>query len=112
MRLPVICGFIVSVVTLAGCGHMNPGNDGQLQSYSYPVIEAAWVRNGDPIDYDGAKWFAVDDVENLLDSEVYQIAEYKDVQIFVDKIDAKPYDRLYTKFSKNKFRYYERRHDD
>ena len=46
------------------------------------------------------------------DSEVYQIGIYKGVQIFVEKTDTKPYDRIYTKFDKNKFRYFERREDD
>ena len=52
------------------------------------------------------------DVENLMDSEVFQIGEYKDVQIFVDKLDVKPYQRIYTKFAKNKFRYFVRIKND
>ena len=47
-----------------------------------------------------------------IDSEVFQISEYKDVQVFVAKIDTKPYERIYTKFDKNKFRYFERKDDD
>ena len=91
---------------------MQPGNDGHLQSYASPVIEAGWIRNGEPIEYGGSRWFPVDDTETLLDAEVYQVGEYKGVQIFVDKVDIKPYKRLYTKFAKNKFRYYERHRDD
>ncbi|MBI3602413.1 MAG: hypothetical protein HY209_05925 [Candidatus Omnitrophica bacterium] len=94
---------------LIGCAHMTSGNNGQLQSYPAPEVEAGWVRNGDPIEYDAQKWYAVNDVETLLDSEVYQVGEYKGVQIFVDKIDTKPYHRLYTKFAKNQFRYFEKR---
>ena len=96
----------------AGCAHGPSGNDGQLQSYPYPAIEAGWIRNGEPIVYDGHQWFPVDDVENLLDAEVYQIGEYKGTQIFVDKADAKPYDRIYTKFARGKFRYFERPRND
>ena len=48
-------------------------------------------------------------IEIMEDSEVYLVAEYKGVQIFVEKIATKPYDRIYTKFDKNKFRYFERR---
>ena len=96
----------------AGCAHVNSGNDGQLQSYPAPLIEAAWIRNGEPVVYDGKQWFPVKDVENLMDSEVYQVGEYHGVQIFVDKIDIKPYDRIYTKFAKNKYRYFERPRND
>ena len=84
----------------------------QRRAAPAPVIEAGWIRDGEPIDYDGNKWYPVNDYEVLDDSEVYQIAEYRGVQVFVEKIAVKPYDRIYTKFDKNKFRYYERRNDD
>ena len=97
---------------LGGCASVNPGNDGQVQSYPAPVIEASWIRDGDPIDFDGSKWYPVNDYEVLSDAEVFQVAEYRGVQVFVEKIATKPYDRIYTKFDKNKFRYYERRDND
>ena len=97
---------------LGGCASVNSGNDGQVQSYPAPAIESEWIRNGEPIEFDGAKWYPVNDFEVLQDSEVYQIAEYKGVQVFVEKIATKPYERIYTKFDKNKFRYYERRDND
>jgi len=95
-----------------GCASVNSGNNGQIQSYPAPIIEAAWIRNGEPIDYDGYKWYPVNDYEVLEDSEVFQIIEFRGVQVFVEKISTKPYERIYTKFDKNKFRYYERRDDD
>lgn len=95
-----------------GCTTVNPGNDGQVQSYPAPVIEAGWIRNGEPIEYDGSKWYPVNDFEVLDDSEVFQVTEYKGVQVFVEKIAIKPYERIYTKFDKNKFRYFERRDND
>ena len=95
-----------------GCASLNNNNDSQLQSYPAPIIEAGWIRDGEPIVYDGNKWYPVNDYEVLQDSEVFQIGEYKGVQIFVEKIAVKPYDRLYTKFDKNKFRYFERKDDD
>ncbi len=112
MRLSLVCVLMSVAFLAAGCAHVPSGNDGQLQSYSYPVIEAGWIRNGEPIEYDGHQWFPVDDIENLMDPEVYQIGEYKGVQIFVDKADTKPYDRIYTKFARGKFRYFERPHND
>jgi hypothetical protein len=97
---------------LGGCAFVNSGNNGQVQSYPSPAIEARWIRNGEPIEYDGCKWYPVNDYEVLQDSEILQISEYKGVQIFVEKIAVKPYERLYTKFDKNKFRYFERKDND
>ena len=99
-------------VILGGCASVNSGNDGQVQSYPSPAVEAGWIRNGEPIEFGGDKWYPVNDFEALVDSDVYKIGEYKGVQVFVEKIAAKPYERIYTKFEKNKFRYYERREDD
>ena len=113
MRLRSMFTLLLSAVFAAGCVNGHTGdNNGQLQSYLYPVVEAGWIRNGEPIEYGGEKWFPVNDVEILMDSEVTPAGEYKGTQIFVDKIDTKPYDRLYTKFARNKFRYYERSPND
>ena len=87
-------------------------NNGQIQSYPVAAIEAGWIRNGEPIEFDGHKWYPVNDYEVLQDSEVYQVGEYRGVQVFVEKIATKPYERIYTKFDKNKFRYFERRGND
>ena len=83
------------------------GNTGQVQSYPVPTDEPEWIRNGEPIEFEGETWYPVDGIENFLDSEVDLVGEYRNVQYFVDKIDVKPYDRLYTKFGKNKFRIFE-----
>jgi len=104
--------WFLILVFLGGCSTTNTGNDGQVQSYPVPIIESQWIRNGEPIEFDSYKWYPVNDYEVLQDNEVLQIAEYKGVQVFVEKIDTKPYERLYTKFDKNKFRYYERREND
>jgi len=95
----------------AGCV-TSSDNNGQIQSYPVAAIEAGWIRNGEPIEFEGSKWYPVNDYEVLQDSEVYQVAEYRGVQVFVEKIATKPYDRIYTKFDKNKFRYFERRGND
>ena len=106
-------GLLLALVGfLGGCASVNSGNSGQVQSYPFPAIEAVWIRDGEPIEYDGSRWYPVNDYEVLQDSEVFQIAKYKGVQIFVEKIAVKPYERLYTKFDKNKFRYFERRDND
>lgn len=105
------CGIILmlsAVVTAAGC-RTTAGNTGQVQSFSFQAIEPAWIRNGEPIEFENEAWYPKDSTENLLDSEVYQVGVYKDVQFFVDKVDVRPFDRLYTKFSRNKFRSFEKK---
>ena len=104
--------FFLGFAGFTGCSTVNPGNDGQVQSYPAPVIEPEWIRNGQPIEFESYKWTPVNDFEVLQDSDVYQVAEYKGVQVFVEKIETKPYNRIYTKFAKSKFRYYEHKDDD
>ena len=79
---------------------------------SRATMEAEWIQNGQPVEFEGELWFPADAIENLLDSEVYQVGEYKGVQIFVEFADVRPYNRLYTKFAKNKFRFFEKKEKD
>ena len=112
MRVLLYAILFMACAGVLGCANSSSGNNaGQLQSYPYPVIEAGWIRDGQPIEYDGVLWYPQDDVEVLMDSEVYQVGEYKSAPFFVEKTDIRPYRRLYTKFNKNKFRYYEKKHD-
>ncbi len=106
------CLFLLGLVVLVGCSHLDNGNNGQLQSYPFLPVEAGWIRNGEALEFEGRQWLPTDDVENLLDEEMYQVGEYKGVQIFVEKVDTKPYSRMYTKFAKGKFRYFERARND
>ena len=104
--------LLLSVFTLplfAGCMTSTVGNDGQLQSYSFAPIEPQWIRDGEPIEFEGELWYPADDTENFIDSEVTLLTDYRGTQVFVDKEDVRPYNRLYTKFGKNKFRYFEKR---
>ena len=43
----------------SGCTRMSSDNNGQLQSYPFAAIEAVWIRNGEPIEFDGQKWYPV-----------------------------------------------------
>lgn len=108
----ITLGTMVCGLWFFGCAHTSSQNEGQVQSYPVPDVEAGWIRDGKPIEFDGKMWYPVNDVEVLLDSEVYQVSVYKGIQVFVDKIDTKPYRRLYTKFGKHKFRYFEKRDYD
>ena len=102
--------MVVMVAGLMGC-YTSSGNEGSVQTYPPMAVEAKWIRNGEPVEFEGELWYPSDGIESLLDSEVYLLGEYRGIQIFVDKLDVRPYNRLYTKFSKNKFRYYKKKSD-
>ncbi len=103
----IIWVFILTIF-LSGC-QTTAGNVGMLTSYPFNEVEPQWIRNGEPIKYNGELWYPVDGIECLQDSEVLPIGVYRGVQFFIDKIDVKPYNRLYTKFGRNKFRIFEKR---
>ena len=50
------------------------------------LTEPAWIRNGEPIVFEGEDWFPTDNIENLLDSEVYRAGVYREVPFFQAKI--------------------------
>lgn len=77
------------------------------QIYKIPDIEAPWIRAGEAIIYKDMEWFPMDDTEILLDKEVFKLGEYRSVDFFVAKKDVEPYQRLYTKFDRNRYRYYQ-----
>lgn len=90
---------------LGGC-ITNKGNVGELDIYAVPRQEAEWIRNGEPIEFEGARWYPQDSFDILLDSEVIKAGEYNGVEFFTDRADVRPFNRLYTKFSRNKFRFF------
>lgn len=104
----VLFSILYFPLSFSGCA-TQAGNTGNVVGFSTPAVEAQWIRDGEPIEFEGHLWYPADGIETLLDSEVYLVGEYRDVQVFVDKIDVRPYDRLYTKFGKNKFRYFLRK---
>lgn len=99
-------------IFLTGCQTIGK-KDNQLRPYRSPLWEAEWIRNGEPIEFEEEKWYPIDSVENLVDLELYPVGTYRDVEFFVEKVDVRPYDRLYTKFGRNKYRVFEKqqKHD-
>ena len=77
--------------------------------YFFQDVEPDWIRDGEPIEFAGERWYPQDDVETLTDSEMLLIGEYRGVEFFIEKIDIKPYNRLYTKFDEYRFRLFEKR---
>ena len=101
-----LSGLILFLVLFSGgCSHADIKKDYLLPSSG----EAEWIRNGEPIEFEGEPWFPQDDIEILLDSEVHAVGESRGVEFFIDQADVKPYQRLYTKFGRNKFRAFERK---
>lgn len=106
-----ILGLVSAVFCLwsiIGCQNMQ-GNAGLIGPLPSRSLEAPWIRDGEPIEFENRLWYPADGTENFLDSEMLFVAEYRGVPVFVDKVDVRPYDRLYTKFDRNKFRFFEKR---
>ena len=98
--------------SFGGCSSNVRGNTGQLSVYDAPVQEAPWIRAGEPMEFEGELWYPQDAVDVLLDTEVMLLGECQGVQIFVDKVDVRPFRALYTKFGRNKFRIFKKRAPD
>jgi hypothetical protein len=94
-------------MSTAGC-QSTGGNSGRIQNYTLDSIEAEWIRNGEPIEFEGELWYPADGVEGFLDFEMRLMGKHKGVEFFIDKVDVRPFSRLYTKFGKNKFRFFEK----
>ena len=105
----LVTSMLLLTMLFSGCQTTKSGKSGKLKTYAVSNAEAVWITNGEPIEFEGENWYPQDGIETLLDSEVRLIGEYRDVQFFVDQVDVRPYNRLYTKFGKNRFRYFVRR---
>jgi len=101
------CGFLVWIgILFAGCQSVDSVKD---LPRSLPVPhEAEWIRNGEPIEFEGGLWFPNDNIENFLNTEVYQVGEFKELPVYVEAIDVRPFERLYTKFNRNQYRSFEK----
>lgn len=101
----LICGLLIMFFILSGCVNLGVK---VAEVYPAPQIEADWIRNAEPLEFENELWVPVDDVENLLDEEMLSIGTFRNVGFFVEKEDIKPYARLYTKFGRHKYRVFER----
>jgi hypothetical protein len=96
----------VCAALCAGCILPQRGNEPSIIS-STQLTEPVWIRNGEPIVFEAEDWFPMDEVENLLDSEVYEAGTYREVPFFIERTDVRPFERIYTHFSKNRYRAFE-----
>lgn len=98
--------LVLNLALIAGCKF--PQSDNTL-SVAAPLDEPSWIRDGEPIEYGGDKWYPTREIERFMDNEVYKAGEYRGVVFFLDKADVKPFERLYTRFAKGRYRAFERR---
>ncbi len=106
MRNFIFLGVCLILPVLAGC--VTPQRTGGLTIMTAAQLdEPAWIRNGDAIPFEGEEWFPTDEVENILDTEVYSAGTYRDVLFYLEKTDVRPFDRVYTRFGKNRYRAFE-----
>jgi hypothetical protein len=104
-KILAVC-ILFCLASVTGCTLPQRG-DGSSILTSTQLTEPAWIRNGESVIFETEHWFPTDEVENLLDSEVYQAGICRDVPFFIEKSDVRPFDRLYTYFSKNRYRAFE-----
>lgn len=97
--------MIFSILPM-GCS-TSTGNDDRGTVYKIFSSEPDWIRNGEPIEFEGELWYPRDTIDILTDDEVMPLGEYREVPFYLQKIDVRPFDRIYTKFGKNKFRVFE-----
>ncbi|MBF0331001.1 MAG: hypothetical protein HQL17_03630 [Candidatus Omnitrophica bacterium] len=107
MRNFLFSGLIMLTVVVAGGCATGKGSEGPVILTAAQLSEPAWIRNGDGIPFEGEEWFPTDEVESILDTEVYQAGTYRDVQFYLEKTDVRPFDRVYTRFAKNRYRAFE-----
>ncbi|MCC6758069.1 MAG: hypothetical protein IT395_00385 [Candidatus Omnitrophica bacterium] len=93
-------------VLSSGCSTSMTSDDDSM-IYKMVNPEPDWIRNGEPIEFEGELWYPRDTIDILTDSEMLPLGEYRGIAFYLQKIDVRPYDRLYTKFGKNKFRVFE-----
>ncbi len=96
---------VVMLFSMAGCAM--PSRSLDAGGANTPLTEAAWIRNGEPLQMEEAAWYPTDEVENLLDTEMFRIGQYRDVDVYIERADVKPYARLYTLFGKSRYRAFE-----
>ena len=104
MRYRII---FLGIAALLAAGCAMPAKSLDTGGIDAPLSEPVWVRNGEPMQMEDAAWYPTDEVENLLDQEMFRLGQYHGVDVFIERTDVKPFARLYTRFAKNRFRAFE-----
>ena len=105
-------GFIMSAVVFSSGCFSSAGHDTSMTLYKTISPEPQWIRNGEPIEFEGELWYPRDTIDILTDLEVMPLGQYRDVEFYLQMIDVRPYERIYIKFGENKFRVFETKSAD
>lgn len=108
MKKTYALGVMVTAFFMVSCAGTR-GSPGQSVKYPFPEQEVQWIRDGQPLVFEEEKWYPEDVIEILADGEVLQVGEFRSVQIFIEKTDVRPYNRLYTKFGASQFRLFHKK---
>ena len=100
-------GLIAVLALFNGGCSSSMGNEGNISTYKIVNPEPDWIRNGEPLEFESELWYPRDSLDILLDSEVMVVGDFRGLQIFIQAVDVRPYNRVFTKFGKNKFRVFE-----
>ena len=92
--------LLLSIISF-NCANLNRYNPADT------IVESQWIRNGEPIIFEEEAWYPKDVIENLRDEEMLQIFTYNGENVYIEKIEVRPYNRLYTKFGKYQYRLFE-----
>ncbi len=106
MKIRRVLPVLFCLAVMAGCGLPRHADETGVVTAAQ-LAEPLWIRNGEPVVFDGEDWFPTDEVENFLDGEIYQAGTYREVPLFIEKTDVRPFDRVYTRFAKNRYRAFE-----
>jgi hypothetical protein len=66
--------------------------------------EPDWIREGQPLVYEGANWLPQRRSEVFAESDLEQVGEYRGVPFFAERADLKPYATLYTTLGPYEYR--------
>ena len=105
-KMHVLVLFVI-MGSLAGCVVPQPRGD-QGINISAGLDEPAWVRNAEPLSFEEEDWFPTDEVESLLENEIFQVGVCRGLPVYIEKTDVRPFERLYTRFAKNRYRAFQR----
>ncbi len=100
--------LLLGIFTAAGCFLPSRALD---QHANMPAIslEPEWIRNGEPLEIEKTIWYPTDEVERLMEDEMVQIGVFRNVAVFIERVDVKPYARVYTRFDRSRYRSFEPR---
>ncbi len=101
-----LAGMLVLMTMTSGCAMPKRTMESGFDA-SFRATEPAWIREGEAIEIEMNTWVPTDEVERLLDSEMIPIGQYRETVVFIERVDVKPYARMYTRYERGRYRVFE-----